>query len=194
MYSSNEVIAMGRTKKETVQNDWQVVSMDDGASYLVDGRTGESYQVIEDLGVVNLAQGRKIRGSKHFWKLYLPGFLRVLRRFKNRQVTVLAYILENMKQADNVFIGSYREISQKCGVSLDSVHRTIHDLQESGFMVKKQNGVYIISPDILIKGNDSKRSMLMREYNKAVINVATKKAKPSPDGKAKTEEKTEGED
>lgn len=67
-------------------------------------------------------------------------------------------------------------------------------LRDTGFIAKVQNGVYIVSPDILIKGADGKRANVRKDYNEAAKNTTKKKAKPSPDGKAKTEEKTEGED
>ncbi|EEK41937.1 Plasmid replication control protein [Bacillus cereus m1293] len=37
-------------------------------------------------------------------------------------------------------------------------------LQESNFIKKKQNGVYIVNPNIMMKGNDTKRQILLSYY------------------------------
>ncbi|MET1123533.1 replication/maintenance protein RepL, partial [Priestia megaterium] len=37
-------------------------------------------------------------------------------------------------------------------------------LQENNFIKKKQNGVYIVNPNIMMKGNDTKRQILLSYY------------------------------
>lgn len=37
-------------------------------------------------------------------------------------------------------------------------------LQENKFIKKKQNGVYQVNPNIMIKGNDNKRQILLSYY------------------------------
>lgn len=113
---------------------------------------------------------KRVYGSRHFWKLYMNEFLPVLRVFRNRQLDVLIYILEHIQSADNTFIGTYQRISKDCGVSMDTVRRTMQSLQEVGFLKKIQNGVYVISPNILVKGDDTKKGKLAKKFEETARN------------------------
>lgn len=156
--------------------------------------TTDTAQLIYSTGESRLVEVRekKIYGSEHFWKLYLARFLKVLDTFKSKEVIVLVHILRNMETSNNTFTGSYRKISKDIsreqkkrgerGISLDSVRRTMKVLQDAEFLVKRQNGVYMVSPDILMKGDDNKRAMLKKKFAEAADK------KPAPDGQTETEE------
>lgn len=59
-------------------------------------------------------------------------------------------------------------------------------LQEQDFIRKIQPGVWIINPDILIKGNDSKQKKLREGYENAGCTEETEK-KDGKDGSGKQE-------
>nr|HEF1067544.1 replication/maintenance protein RepL [Campylobacter jejuni] len=80
------------------------------------------------------------------------------------QLDVFIYIAENTNQSNNLFIGTYRSISEDVGVGLSTVTRIMKKLQESNFIKKKQNGVYLVNPNIMMKGNDTKRQILLSYY------------------------------
>ena len=107
--------------------------------------------------------------DNQFWKLYMKNFLNILREFKNKQLDVFIYILENTHPSTNTFTGTYRSISKACKVSLSTVTQVMCLLQKNGFIAKLQNGSYIVSPHILIKGNEQKRGMLLRDYHSATM-------------------------
>ena len=131
--------------------------------WLVDKSTGEAEEY-----------KRKYRG-RSFWKLHMKDFIDVLRAFKNKQLNVLAYILEHTKASTNTFTGTYRGISKACNVSLATVTQVMSLLQKKGFMKKLQNGIYIISPDILMKGDEMKRGRLLCDYGLATRDMAAPK-------------------
>lgn len=137
-----------------------------------DEETGEVYETQETY--------KKIYGSSHFYKLYKKDFVNVLEAFENKQMKVFAYILKKMKPSTNYFLGTYRSISKDCDVSLDTVRQVMTKLQERKFIQKVQNGVYFISPYILVQGNDSKKRMLEREFDEAARNAKTEKENPAP--------------
>ena len=116
--------------------------------YIVDPSTGEA---------------KPIYGSMPFWKLNMKGFVKVLEKFQDKQMRVFAYILKNTHPSTNEFGGTYREIREACGVSLDTVERVMKLLQEAGFLMKKRNGAYFVSPDILMKGTEAKKSKLLAD-------------------------------
>lgn len=123
---------------------------------LMDTETGELMHVDQIT--------KMVYGSKNFWKCYLMDFLTVLGVFDSKQVDVFIYIVENTNQSNNIFLGTYRKISSDLHCSLDTVTRIMRKLQENNFIKKIQNGAYFVNPNILMKGNDNKRQILLSYY------------------------------
>ena len=92
-------------------------------------------------------------------------YLQILGGFEYKQLDVMIYIMENTHSSNNTFIGTYRSIAEKTDVSLDTVRRTMVYLQEKKFLKKVQNGVYQVSANVLMKGNDHKKQMLLSYYD-----------------------------
>ena len=107
---------------------------------------------------------KRTYGTKNFWKCYLMDFLTVLGIIDSKQLDVFIYIVENTQQANNTFIGTYRKISGDLHCSLDTVSKIMKKLQENNFIKKVQNGVWLVNPNILMKGNDTKRQILLSYY------------------------------
>lgn len=107
---------------------------------------------------------KMVYGSKNFWKCYLMDFLSVLGILDSKQVDVFIYIVENTNQSNNTFLGTYRKIASDLHCSLDTVTRIMKKLQENNFIRKIQNGAYVVNPNILMKGNDTKRQILLSYY------------------------------
>lgn len=103
-------------------------------------------------------------GQRQFWKVYLMDFLQILGGFEYKQLDVLIYILEHTEQANNTFIGTYRKLEKETGISYDTIRRTLKTLKEKGLMKKIANGVYQISPEIMMKGNENKKRILLNYY------------------------------
>lgn len=125
---------------------------------LIDAETGEHMKVEQTTKLVY--------GSKHFWKCYMKEFLAVMKSLKGKQFNVFTYIIENTKQSDNLFVGTYSRIEKDTGCCRQTVAAAMKMLQKKGFIRKQQNGVWIVNPNILMKGNDRKRYGLLSEYNK----------------------------
>lgn len=140
---------------------------------LVDQDTGEVIEVDQIT--------KRALGQKQFWKIYLMDFLQVLGGFEYKQLDVLIYILEHTEAANNTFIGTYRSLEKSVGVSYDTVRRTITLLQGKGFLKKVSNGVYQVSPTIMMKGSDHKKSLLLNYFN-------DQQQEPQLDGQMTTEE------
>lgn len=123
---------------------------------LVDKETGEHIHVDQIT--------KRVYGTKQFWKVYLMDFLSILGIIDSKQLDVFVYIAENTNPSTNMFIGTYRSISNDANVALSTVTRIMKKLQENNFIMKKQNGVYLVNPNIMMKGNDHKRQMLLSYY------------------------------
>ena len=100
-----------------------------------------------------------VYGTKNFRKCYLMDFLTVLGIIDSRQLDVFVYIAENTNPSNNTFIGTYTKISKDVGVSSRTIAKIMKKLQENNFIKKVQNGVWLVNPNILMKGGDHKRQI-----------------------------------
>ena len=69
-----------------------------------------------------------------------------------------------MNASNNLFIGTYDKIMKAVGVSRPTIATIMKKLQENDFIKKVQSGVYMVNPDIVMKGNDPKRHFLISYY------------------------------
>lgn len=107
---------------------------------------------------------KRVYGTKQFWKCYLMDFLTVLGIIDNKQVDIFIYIVENTDQSNNLFIGTYKKIAEDVGASSATIARIMKKLQENNFIKRVQNGLWLVNPNILMKGNDTKRQILLSYY------------------------------
>lgn len=107
---------------------------------------------------------KRVYGTKNFWKCYLMDFLTVLGIIDSKQLDVFIFIVENTNQSNNIFIGTYDILSREVGVCRQTIARIMRKLQENNFIKKVQNGVWFVNPNILMKGNDNKRQILLSYY------------------------------
>jgi len=128
---------------------------------LVDLETGEQIDVQQIV--------KRIYGQKTFWKVYLMDFLQILGVLDSKQVDVFVYILRNTEASNNTFIGSQKKIAEKAGVSLDTVSKIMRKLQKVGFIKQIQRGVYQISAEIMLRGSDYKKQLLLSYYDEEKV-------------------------
>lgn len=163
-----------------------------GAEYNQSTQTLISYQqeelVRKSTGEVIMCDNiiKRSYGSKQFWKCYLMDFLCVLGIIDSRQVDIFIYIVENTQPQTNMFIGTYRQIAKEIGVSMGTIAAILKKLQKNNFIKRKQNGVWYVNPNILMKGGERKRQILLSYYENSepcdVISVERKITKPLSPG------------
>lgn len=107
---------------------------------------------------------KRTYGTKNFWKCYLMDFLTVLGIIDSKQLDIFIYIVENTNQANNIFLGTYKKIAEDTGCSSRTIAKIMTKLQENNFIKKIQNGAWLVNPNILMKGNDTKRQILLTYY------------------------------
>lgn len=103
-------------------------------------------------------------GTKQFWKVYLMDFLSILGIIDSKQLDIFIYIVEHTEQSQNLFIGTYKKIAEETGASSRTIAKIMKKLQDNNFITKVQNGVWRVNPNILMKGNDTKRQILLSYY------------------------------
>lgn len=123
----------------------------------IDNDTGEVFEADQII--------KRFYGQKQFWKVYLMDFLHVLGIVDSKQLDVLIYILENTEPANNTFIGTQENIREKTNISIPTIRRIIRKLEEHKFIKKIQQGVWQINPNIMMKGSNYKKSLLINYYD-----------------------------
>lgn len=146
---------MPTCKRPGCDEDWETLT-GQRSRELIDTQTGE---------VIRVEQVTRVGpGSKQFWKVYLPELLKVIEGFEGKQLAVLAHVLGNTNQGSNLFFGTYPEVMRNVNVSRQTVATTFGKLQRRSFLRKVQGGVWMVNPDVIMKGNDNKRLMLLRRF------------------------------
>lgn len=150
---------------------------------------------ISQSGEVLKYEEKNIDISLNFWKLSIYSFTHKLNKINNKQLAVVLYILDNTNPSDNTFIGTYKNISDKVKCSLDTITRVINSLLISDFMRKKQNGVYVINPYVLVKGNEKKKAMIYSKYKELELkqpsNIKEKQKRKKTSDNTDTPQKSE---
>ena len=123
---------------------------------LIDKETGEIIEVDQIT--------KKVYGQKNFWKLYLGDFLPVLGIVESKQVDILIYILENTQPSTNMFVGTYKTIQKNTHTSETTIAKVMKELQKQQFLKKIQNGLWQVSPNIIMKGNENKKQLLLSYF------------------------------
>ena len=127
-----------------------------GQANYIDPQTGQ---------ILTVDQITKIAyGSRAFWKCYLMDFLSILGIIDSKQADVFIYIVENTNPSNNLFVGTYKKIANDVHVSEPTIAKIIKKLQAHNFLKRVQNGVLFVNPNILMKGKENKRQILLTYY------------------------------
>ena len=126
---------------------------------LMDTKTGELMHVDQIT--------KMVYGSKNFWKCYLMDFLSVLGIMDSKQVDLFIYIVK---------------IAKDVGVSRPTIAKIMKKLQENNFIKRMQAGAWLVNPNILMKGNDNKRQILLSYYEseEPINEIAMSRTKRTP--------------
>ena len=93
---------------------------------------------------------------------YTAELFNIMQKLGNRKIEVLAYLLDH-KDATNSINTSQRAIATELGISKQTVNATINILQDAG-LIKRKGSVYMVSPSLMVKGNQIREAWLMRRY------------------------------
>lgn len=147
-------MAKSKTSLQYIQDTQTLIG--ERKRLLVDTETGEEILVDQIT--------KRVYGNKQFWKCYLMDFLMVLGIIDSKQLDVFIYLVEHTDQSTNIFIGTYAMIAEACKVSQPTIAKIMKKLQANNFIRQKQRGVWLVNPNILMKGNDQKRQILLSYY------------------------------
>lgn len=125
-----------------------------GRYSLIDTHTGEAIDVHILIEQVN--KGR-------WQKAYAETIAEYIKCGGGKAVDFLAYIIEN-KDHENNLHGSQKELSEKSGVSLTIVSRTLVLLKNKNLIKQVRNGCYMVYPKLMANGNKLAGAVLLRHW------------------------------
>lgn len=126
-----------------------------GIQQYINFNTGE----IEDFQVTSIEER-----DFNFTKVWMKNFIATLDLVGNQKTKLAFWIIENLNK-ENQLTMTYRQISEKTNISLETVRKTMAILLEVNFLKRINQGVYQVNPDILFKGNKNNRLNLLTQYN-----------------------------
>jgi DNA-binding transcriptional regulator YhcF (GntR family) len=125
-----------------------------GTRNLIDEITGEVIQVKE----ISIEER-----DANFHKIWLGHIIQALDMIGNQKIKILSFILDNLNR-DNQLIMTQRKLSEKCGVSYQTVTITMKSLQNADFLIKINSGTYQVNPNAIFKGGTGERMRILFNY------------------------------
>lgn len=116
--------------------------------------TGE----IKELDVVQVEER-----DFNFTKVWMRDFLSKLDNISNIKTRIAYWIVDNINQV-NELTYTYRQIAERSGFSLKTVANTMKILQDADFLRQKNQGCYLLNPNLVFKGGSNGRLNILTEY------------------------------
>lgn len=138
-------MAKQTTKKVKVVGTQQYINATDGT--------------VEDFQVMKIEER-----DFNFHKVWLEHIINSLDLIGNQKTKLAFWIIDNLDK-ENKLTMTYRQISEKSGISLDTVRVTMKSLIESNFMERINQGAYRVNPDVIFKGGKTDRMNVLYQYH-----------------------------
>ena len=104
------------------------------------------------------------KASKSGWqKAYAKTLGEYIKCGGGQAVEFLSYIL-NKKDSNNMLQGTQREFSEKTGISVPVINKTIKALESKKLIKKIRSGSYMLSPDVIRNGSDKAGVIMFRRW------------------------------
>lgn len=147
-----------------------------GVQYLVDPNTGEAIPF-----AVSSVEDRDF----NFTKTWMRNLITALDDITNKKMTLAFWIIDHLDK-ENKLTYTQRQMAEMTGISLDTVHTTMKLLQEGEvpFLKRKNQGCYIVNPDVMSKGSHNARMGILYDYSQAAYEDSKRRAssnEPSED-------------
>ncbi len=99
----------------------------------------------------------------NFHKVWMRNIIMALDLIGNQKTKLAFWIVDNLNK-ENQLTMTYRQISEKTGISLETVRVTMKALIECNFLRRVNMGVYCVNPDVLFKGSRNGRLNVLLQY------------------------------
>lgn len=93
---------------------------------------------------------------------YTAELFDIMKVLGNKKMDVFCYLLDN-KDGQNQINTTQRKIAKATDCSVVTVNETIRTLMDAGLLTR-QGTVYMVSPNLMVKGNQVREAYLMRKF------------------------------
>lgn len=93
---------------------------------------------------------------------YTAELFDIMKELGNKKIEVLSYILDH-KDGNNSLNMTNTELAENVGCSRPTVVEAMKILMEAN-LIKRHNSVIMVSPSLMVKGNQLREAWLMRKY------------------------------
>lgn len=93
---------------------------------------------------------------------YTAELFGILEKLGNKKIQVLSYLLDHKDERNQINM-TYPQLMKATGTSRQTVASTLSILSNAG-LISRQNSVIMISPGLMVKGNQMREAYLMRRY------------------------------
>lgn len=125
-----------------------------GLETYINQRTGH----LEDMQVISIEDK-----DANFHKIWLEHIVLSLEIVGNQKMRFVFWLIEQMTP-DNLIPMTFRQMALGSGCSLDTVRRVVPALISSDFLVRINQGVYRVNPDLIFKGGSKYRMNVLMQY------------------------------
>lgn len=102
----------------------------------------------------------------NFHKVWMRNFISTLELVGNQKTKVAFWVVDNLNR-ENQLLYTYRQIAEKTGISLETVRVTMGILLDSDFLRRRNQGCYVVNPDIVFKGERGNRLNILNQFHDA---------------------------
>lgn len=104
-----------------------------------------------------------------FVRVYPDAASYILSQYANQSTKVLLYLLQHMDDCNRICC-SYAEIQDACMLSNRTViSRMMRKLVELHAIVIIRQGLYMVNPTIMVKGNQERFTLLFQEFQRLLV-------------------------
>lgn len=122
----------------------------------------------------------------HWFKFFVPEFVRLLETFSSPKLSAFSYIIKNMSHKTNLFEKSYADIMEATHTSSATVASLMVLLQKGDFLRNKGVSCWMVNPALMYAGGDAKGRTLACIYDKLPLPNTRKAVKKKFDEDSST--------
>jgi len=111
-----------------------------------------------------LVMEKEVHNDFNFHKVWINDLISILNLIGGKKLEVFKYLMNEMNASNNYIIATYEKIKKDTGISYQTIRNTLKVLLDTNFLRKINNGVYMVNPDVIVKGNSAKREALLVKY------------------------------
>lgn len=128
----------------------------------MDVQNEETGEIVHGVWIADESENRNL--VRYFYKHSKAIFVDLLSSSTDKKMNVLAYLVKEMNASTNKISVTHKKLAQEVGLPESTINNAMNFLQDNDYIRMPVKGVWMINPDLCMKGYESKYLKLYREY------------------------------